>query len=344
VTFFGKERLLAAAETLDAGLSPLMNSLRRGPHRRPPVTAFLFHRFFQEKEWAAGLPVYPHEQVTLRVFEEMLRMLRADGFQFILPRDIAAAPVTAPSIILTIDDGYADNLRVLDLLARYDAKAAVFVSAAHIQRNERFWPDALWIGAASAGWSRSRMLATLRRLTRLPYQEAVRFLNAEFGNAILRPSGFLDRPLDLNELQVLARSPLIEIGCHSFEHTILHPRPPEFVRQQLLRSIDFLSASTGVRPTAIAYPNGVYSNSLTETCRELGFDVGFTIEPRGASTDDIENPDRRLRLGRFTISGVRNLPRQLAGVFSPASAMRALYRLKSLRRASSRVDMPALKP
>jgi peptidoglycan/xylan/chitin deacetylase (PgdA/CDA1 family) len=237
---------------------------------------------------------------------------------------------------LTIDDGYADNLRVLELLTRYNARAAIFISAAHIQRNERFWPDALWIGASSAGWPRRRMLATLRRLTRLPYQEAVRFLRAEFGNAILQPSGFLDRPLDPNELQVLARSPLIEIGCHAFEHTILHPRPPEFVRQQLLRSIDFLRASAGARPTAIAYPNGVYSSRLTEACRELGFDVGFTIEPRSASTDDIEDPDRRLRLGRFTISGGRNLRRQLAGVFSPASAMRALYRLKGLRRASPR--------
>jgi peptidoglycan/xylan/chitin deacetylase (PgdA/CDA1 family) len=164
----------------------------------------------------------------------------------------------------------------------------------------------------------------------------VRFLRAEFGNAILQPSGFLDRPLNPDELQALARSPLIEIGCHSFEHTILHPRPLEFVRQQLLRSIEFLSASTGIRPTAIAYPNGFYSGRLIEACRELGFSVGFTIEPRSAFADDIECPERRLSLGRFTISGGRNLARQLAGVFSPASAMRTLYRLKSLRRASSR--------
>jgi peptidoglycan/xylan/chitin deacetylase (PgdA/CDA1 family) len=335
VTFFGKERLLAAAETLDAGLSPLMNSVRRAPHRQPRVTAFLFHRFFYEDEWTAGLPVYPHEQVTLHVFEEMLRVLRAEGFHFILPRELVAGPVPARSIILSVDDGYADNLRILELLGRYHAKATVFISAAHIQRTERFWPDALWIGASAAGWPRHRMLASLRRLTALPYEETVRFLRAEFGNAILEPSDFLDRPLNSHELQLLAHSPLIEIGCHSFEHTILHPRAPEFVRHQLLRAIESLTALTGIRPTAIAYPNGFYSSQLAHACREFGFNVGFTIEPRSAFTDDIENPDRRMTLGRFTISGARNLHRQLAGVFSPASAMRALYRLKRLRRATN---------
>lgn len=64
---------------------------------------------------------------TVSCFREDLQWLTDRGYQFVLPRDLAAGlPLPEKAVMLTFDDGYADNYsRAFPLLQEYNAKAAV---------------------------------------------------------------------------------------------------------------------------------------------------------------------------------------------------------------------------
>src|SRR3546814_17565716 len=108
--FRGKEAILDTAERFDGILAGLSGH-RLQADRPARVTAFLFHRFFLDGELRADrLGVYPHERVTVDAFTAFLALCRRNNFAFTLPREIAARRSPGKSILITVDDGYADTL------------------------------------------------------------------------------------------------------------------------------------------------------------------------------------------------------------------------------------------
>ncbi len=239
--------------------------------------------------------------------------------------------------MLTVDDGYADNLRILPVLERWGAEAVFLISGAHVGNGLRFWPDALYAGAARAGWSVRARRRALGRLRLMRYEEAVRCLEGWFGEDVMTTPGDLGRPMTVAELRALASSPHVEIGSHAYHHTVLTPRPERFVHDELERSIDFLTAIVGQRPMTISYPNGLYSETLKARCRRLGFGVGLTIEARASPLREGRPVGDLMQLGRFTVSGGRRLDRQLASAVMARSAMRALYGFKQSKVAEDAI-------
>jgi peptidoglycan/xylan/chitin deacetylase (PgdA/CDA1 family) len=331
MSFAGKEQILKITELVD-GLCARFIRFRLNAAQPGRVTTFVFHRFFHEGELQNDrVGVFPHEQITLAHVDRFLELCRAAGFRFILPSEIPYCSVSGyKAVILTVDDGYADTIRLLPVLERHDAKAVVCVCAANILNATRFWPDALYIGARRTGMTACQRGRLRRKLAAQPYVETKRILIGQFGESIFEPEHLIDRPMTPHELRQLSQSPRIEIGCHSFDHTILAPRSPEFVADQLNLSIRIVGEIIGYRPTIIAYPNGVYSGELMNLCRHLGFRTGFTLKPRNNSVLDWSS-DAALGLGRFTLSGHRNLERQITSTQMPYSLTRALYGMKNCR-------------
>src|SRR3546814_15282993 len=91
--------------------------------------------------------------------------------------------------MITVDDGYADNLRLLDLLERYDAKAVLFISPANVIEQKRFWPDALGIGAKRTALAPREEARLRNRVTLMPHTESAPLLHDMFGADIFRPQG-----------------------------------------------------------------------------------------------------------------------------------------------------------
>lgn len=326
MSFAGKDQILGAAEVFDTGIAGVTHfSLQRPQPGR--VTGFLFHRFFENQELECDtLGIYPHERVTLRKFDQFLDTCRRAEFDFVLPREMNYRQSNRKAILLTIDDGYADNMRILPLLETHQAKAVVFISSANILSGQRFWSDALYIGAKRRKLPNNTRTRYLRKMKFYTFEKTSELLTKEFGSDILTPSGFLDRPLTQNELKQLATSHRIEIGVHGFDHAILAPRTDAFVQEQLGKGMDALEDIIGYRPSAVAYPNGAYSDNLIHACQALGLTTGITIEARNNSANDWQRPDRALCLGRFTFSGRRNTLRQLRSTQLPFSVMQTLYR------------------
>ncbi len=88
-------------------------------------------------------------------------------------------------------------------------------------------------------------------------------------------------------------------------HGVVHNTPmsdsssDEFIRGELQGSIDVFQQYYGKKPIAIIWPGGGFGVRPVQAARELGYKLGFTINPRGpimfnwipqADTDDPGNP------------------------------------------------------
>jgi len=124
------------------GLGRLRRGARALLHRlQPRGVILLYHRI-------ADPPIDPQQLcVTPGHFAEHLDVLGRTGR--VLPlrelvRSLSTRTVRRGSVVITFDDGYADNCsEALPLLERYSAPATVFVTAGHVGSERPFWWDEL---------------------------------------------------------------------------------------------------------------------------------------------------------------------------------------------------------
>lgn len=85
--------------------------------------------------------------VTPAHFAEHLEVVRRYGRPLTvgdLSRAVGAGRIPPRAIVLTLDDGYADNLlEARPLLARHDVPATIFIAAGCLGRHQGFWWDQL---------------------------------------------------------------------------------------------------------------------------------------------------------------------------------------------------------
>ncbi len=291
------------------------------------VTAFLFHRLFSSTD--IPINVYPHERTTVDFFEAFVAACHRKGLQFITPQDILMGRhLGHHNVMLTFDDGYADNLLALPILENYNARATFFIAPAHIVENRRFWCDAVW----SQG---GRNLSHYQNLTHANAQAEI---EARWPGVLYDPSPN-DRPMRLCEFKQLAQSLHAEIGHHSYNHTILSPRTADFITNELNLANDFFKAHMGQSPKAIAYPNGVYCNTLINVCGQQEFRMGLTCEPRTELISATPQAAQLMRFGRYSVAGTRSHLSQIESALLPRSSKTAMYQLKRrLNRLKGRKD------
>jgi|GEM_PF-6427391 len=280
------------------------------------VVPFLFHRLFTDEE--LNEDIYLHERVTVTLFDRFVGHCRVLGYGFITPSEVLRGQhVGKRSVMITFDDGYADNLRALPILERHDAKATFFLSPAHISGHRRFWWDAL----------HAQGVRSFSEYQEMPFGEARSSIEGRWPGAF-QPAGELDRAMSLDEFMTLAASDRVEIGHHSFNHTVLAGRSREYVVAEIEQANAFFQHHLGFKPEAIAYPNGVYTDTLVDLCVEQGLRVGLTCDFRSERLSRNPGVERLMRLGRVMVSGTRPLLPQVSAATLQPSVKRGLYDLK----------------
>lgn len=116
----------------------------------PSVIILLYHR-------VAELPSDPCLlSVSPRHFAEHLEILRRHYRPISLPdlsESLRHRKVPRGGVVITFDDGYADNvLRAKALLERHDIPATVFVTAGYVGQEREFWWDELEKVLLQPGW------------------------------------------------------------------------------------------------------------------------------------------------------------------------------------------------
>lgn len=267
----------------------------------PSLRVYMFHSLFENAaERDSGL-AFPHEGITLEQFEIFIQQSLEQGCSFILPQSLNQLQTSndKPSILITFDDGYANNLRVIPILEKYNVPALFCISTRYIAEETAFWWDALW--RLTKG---DRALLENRK--HFSVEENERFLVEKYGRDVLKPTGNTDRPLSITELQQFASHPLVHIANHSHSHPIFTQIKKEKIKSELVTSQSLLTEWTGKAPTLFAYPNGSFDESHREILRSTGFSHAFTTARAFYESDEAP-----FHVGRVPLYGVRSIQKQL---------------------------------
>ncbi len=253
---------LAAAADL---FSNLLFSLSPGQATGQRVPVLCYHRLlpgFQEPETRVM-------RISPEAFETHLIRLRQAGFTFLSLGDYAelAAGRRQPpprSVLLTIDDGYADVLPLLPAIDACGARLTLFLVTSFIgQAGPRFMS---------------------------PPTPAMK------GHAAAHPD--LWRSLTWEEVRHLAENG-VDIGLHGHRHLPLASLGPDELARDLAQAAEIFRQELGRAPTTFALPYGnpaAFSSGALQALRNAGLDLVFsTITGRSPL------PTRRSPLSRLVV-------------------------------------------
>lgn len=194
-------------------------------------------------------------------FERQVAWMKAEGFHFVTMQELQENWGKHPekTVAITFDDGYLDNLEnAYPILEKYQAKATIYVV---VDRHDRDWST---------------------------YKKAH------------HNSGELAREQKLNDVQVdlLARSGIVEIGSHTLTHANLDKLSDAECLVELCDSKVQLEQLIQQPVTSFAYPFGIYSARDVELAKQVGYSNAVTTR-EGIDSD---LPDF-MQLQRIKISG-----------------------------------------
>jgi peptidoglycan/xylan/chitin deacetylase (PgdA/CDA1 family) len=278
------------------------------------LAILIFHRVLPEPD-----PLFPGEMHAARFDALMARVAR--GFnvltlaQALERRRLQQLPPRA--LVITFDDGYADNADIaLPILERHGLKASFFVASGFLDGG-RMWNDSaieiirgcrereldasdLGLGLLPLGDATQRRRAIDAVLPRLKYSPLA---EREQGLAALaKAAGHPALPDDLmmstQKLRRLHRAGM-EIGGHTRDHPILRVLPDADAREQIVGGRERLQDLLQAPVTSFAYPNGRpghdYDHRHVAMVREAGF-AGAVSTAQGVD----DGSSDRFQLPRFT--------------------------------------------
>ncbi len=295
------------------GASRIKRGLARaGGWLAPHALVLMYHRVT-----AAALDPWQLAVSPLH-FAEHLEVVRRYGRPLLLrdlTRTLAAGRAPRRGVVLTLDDGYADNLfEARPLLERHDVPATVFVAAGYLERSEGFWWDQLErlvltpidlprclrfavrgevhqfdLGldccyplkaqAQHAGWRAGTGSPTGRHRLFLELYRLLRPLSdtsrLASWSGVPVSASSPARPLTVSEVQALSGGGLVEIGAHTLTHPQLSALDREAQREEIRGSRVALQKVVGTEVLSFAYPYGARTDYTRETVG-LVAEAGFS--------------------------------------------------------------------
>ena len=280
-----------------------------------------YHRIAPVDGDPQGLAVDPQR------FAGHLEVLSAEGYQVIELAELASAVArgSAPrnAVVITFDDGYANNLHsAAPLLEHREMPATFFVATEWIATGSATWWDELHFHLAAGGEDALRLASgtwpmrsaseretayadLLRVLSRLPSVAR----EHELGG--LRAWSGLDatpgperRPLTPAELTELAGLAHVRIGSHTRAHPRLLTLSVADQRREIQGGVDDLATALGSCPRLFAYPFGArgrdYGRTTVELVAAAGFDAAVTTDPGPVSRLSPIHEMQRIVIGNLS--------------------------------------------
>lgn len=298
----------------------------------PGAVILRYHRIADLPADPYGLCVSPNR------FSEHLALIKRGAVPMQLRElvRLIRAGVSPPrrTVVVTFDDGYADNLyQAKPLLEQYEIPATVFVTTAYtlapgrLPRTLNLEQDAIKIHAeleAAAEYSQAEYYRnrawtvkdandpTIRHKLFRTLHDSLKPLSHDLRWKVIAQlqewSGCSltmrnsHRPLSSDEVIRLAEGNLVEIGAHSDTHPVLSRLPAASQRDEIQQSKSYLEQILNRPVTSFAYPYGHPHDYTPETIAillEAGFESACsTVQARvGRGADLFQLP--RIYIGNW---------------------------------------------
>lgn len=270
---------------------------RRGPRDRPVI--LMYHS-------VGGEGLSPEVVVSRERFRSQVRSLSRHCTVISLEEAVAGmerGQTFAPgTVVVTLDDGYRDNLDAWAVLREGGCPATVFVTVEPVESGHLLWAIALlrsldaarapelhvsWRGTRGEEIDRVLSLRSkaARDLTRtellkfaggLDFAERLAFV-ASIGEAVGRRDGpdAGSAMLTWDHLRDMRRSG-IDIGGHTLTHPRLPGLPPETVQEEIAESRRILSERLGMHIRFFAYPFGWFDEDTKRAVAAAGYTAALS--------------------------------------------------------------------
>lgn len=223
-----------------------------------------------------------------------------------------------PTISLSFDDGYLNNLEVaLPIIEKYRVPVTFFVlGTCAVDGEPRVaWPDLIAVlGRMDVGQFRlgseqyagtknirtgTSLSDDLKRMSAAGRDEALAELDARFSlsRELEHVPSEIWKLMDPGELKRLSESRYVEIGSHAYGHYNLGLISPADALADMKRSKEVLEALLDRPVQSIAFPDGSYSQVVKDLAMSLGFKRQLAVTFSG-----VDDPtDQRIQ-ARFGVS------------------------------------------
>ena len=187
-------------------------------------------------------------RVTPKAFEKQLHWLHHHHWNTMSMAELAECQhIPSKTVVLTFDDGYADNyIYAFPLLKRYNMKATIYIVT------ERFNQD----------WATDKD-------TKLSSNE----LNNE-------------TMLTHEMVNEMVASGLIDIGSHTIHHANLPTLSNEQQEEEIAHSKTIIEQIYGITCKSFAYPFGFYNEASMALVQKHGYSSAVTTVPKLISWED----------------------------------------------------------
>lgn len=283
------------------GLRPLVHRLRRVRDRAlgGACAVLLYHRVVDIPTDPQRLAVKPaHFDAHLAVLKQRYRVLTVEEFDHHL---LGRKRFPKGAVLLTFDDGYADNHHAArPLLEKHGMQALFYIASGYIGSGREYWWDELErlllvneqlpkeldfaMNGLRIRWS--AMDGDVARQARIAYEDrsavlrampsAVRDailaeLRAHLGSRVHRGTHL---PMTVQELEAFASSRAVVIGAHTQWHPSLAQVDPAEQEAEIHGSKRDLEAMLGRPVRYFSYPFGTgadFNRTTERIAREAGF-------------------------------------------------------------------------
>lgn len=244
-----------------------------------PVLVTMYHRTSDEVRHELK-----HLTVSSSNFDKQLTYFKKNYQILRLTDDWSSLKKTG--LVITFDDGYADNLlNALPILEKYQIPATIFITTLNINSKKEFWWDRLVFDYSNCysvfflpnivekvskkNYSFGELSALVNKLTNIEKEEW--FLKFEDLNEITFNDNEHFRSLTNDELLMLSNHPLIDIGLHTHNHYSLGNLNYEQQKEELTYSIEKLNTLVTKSVNYIALPHGSYNKDTLRILEELNY-------------------------------------------------------------------------
>jgi peptidoglycan/xylan/chitin deacetylase (PgdA/CDA1 family) len=279
-----------------------------------PTAVLMYHRVAPEARDLQGLRVRDDR------FREHLEVMRRHAD--VVPLAEVLARSTRPRVVVTFDDGYADNLYIAEpILVRAGVPATVFVTAGVIESERGFWQDRLAALILDGVYTAGRVEVTIGGETvggplSSPdeREQAYRAIHArtrrrppdEIDAVLTDVAAQLDLVEDVEnpapvltvaDVKKIAMSTVMTVGSHTLRHPMLSSLDEAAQRSEIFESKRLLEHWTAGSVDTFAYPfgrEGQFDETSVRLVREAGYGLSVTtVAGRPSRFTDAHRVPRR---------------------------------------------------
>lgn len=291
---------MARTLLLHALTSPIVTGLWRR-WSRGAVPILTLHRFADENRRVPGF--------GSRTLRRQLGTLRKSGFQVLplwsaLERVEAGEPLER-SVVLTVDDGYADFHDVaLPIFAEFECPVTVFVVTGFLDGGRWLWWDQVSASLALLGRA-GEAPAQIAALKPRPEAERIREIAALVETSGLgadQPPPPRFAPMTWDMVRAAAAQG-VTFGPHTVTHPILSQTGASQSEHEIAESWRRLKQETDAAIPVFCYPNGTPVDQGPrefELVRKAGLRAGVTMVPGFVSAKLLADDATRYCLPRFS--------------------------------------------